>query len=39
MQAIELKILNAADNVYLALKKIAPSKVAEMQLGMKETNS
>ena len=30
---------NAADNVYSALKKIASSKVAEMQLGMKETNS
>lgn len=27
---------NAADNVYSALKKIASSKVAEMQLGMKE---
>ena len=30
---------NAADNVYSALKKIASSKVAEMQLGMKETNN
>lgn len=30
---------NAADNVYSALKKIASSKVAEMQLGIKETNS
>ena len=27
---------NAADNVYSALKKIASSKVAEMQLGIKE---
>lgn len=27
---------NAADNVYSALKKIASSKVAEMQLGVKE---
>ena len=30
---------NAADNVYSALKKIASSKVAEMQLGIKEINN
>ena len=30
---------NAADNIYSALKKIASAKVAEMQLGMKETNN
>lgn len=30
---------NAADNVYSALKKIASSKVAEMQLGIKEMNN